>query len=334
MSDKRKMTISPAAKGATTKAIMQAKLTEKSPLAARLKLRASHGAKTAALRKEPVLTIKGVTNPRYREFHPADHGSLEIPDYQRPIQPSMVNDILRALQAGGIVVDPITVSRRTWSGARPGKYYIVDGQQRALAHIEAGKTIKAVMYDVESQDAERQLFVVLNTQKTVNANNIVGASGSKIAIKLREFDTNPKHPLFNRVYYSQGTARGMHNMAASVLLRGLSVALGLSARHSSLPVQKLMPALDAAYNEDKVDTYFSLLAQITPAGKYGLRLLVAIAMGKVFAEKAEQYGHIVVPSNASMQSLKRVNWEKATMGSWALKFLPMIVDQIRDRWKA
>lgn len=112
------------------------------------------------------------------------------------------------------------------------------------------------------------------------------------------------------------------------------MALSVSPKTTGKTVQQLMPVMDSVYDKERVHGYLTLIAGMTPPGGYGLRLLTAKAIGKVFAEKAEQYGHVVMPTKASIVSLRRVNWEKLTMGTWALKVLPILLEAIRERWKA
>lgn len=324
-------------RGAVTKAAQMKTLHRESPLQAKLRGRGMTGATKKAKMKDPALLVTGVTNPQYREIHPSDFSSLELPDYQRAIQPDEVNELLRVLLAGGVIADPITLSRRKWSDPnnRPGKYYIVDGQQRALASMEAGKTIRAIIYDCASLDAERQLFVVMNTQRVVGANNIVAAANNRVAAFLREVNENPDHPCYDRVVFKTAPGHGTRNMGASILLRGLSLALNTSSHSRGLTAQKLMPILDSRFNRERVDGYLRLIAEATPPGiDHRLRLLTAMAYGKVFAEKYEQYGRSVMPSKASFVNLRRINWSKVTMGTYSTKFLPVVLEAVRERWKA
>jgi hypothetical protein len=324
-------------KAAQTRAATLTAIQKESPLAARLRSRSMAGARNAALRRDPALLVVGVTRPEYREIMPADFGRLELPDYQRGIQPDEVNELLRVLEAGGSIPDPITLSRRKWHDPanKPDRFYIVDGQQRVLAHIEAGKTIKAMVYDCASLEAERQLFVVMNTKRVVSANNIIAAASNKAAVLLREADTDPSHPCFGRIMLKAGPGTATRNMGASILLRGLAMAMSTAHTARGLTAQKLLPVLDAIFDREKADTYLRLLAEVTPIGdEHRLRLLTALALGKVYAEKATQYGRIVVPSRASVVAMRRANWEKITAGTWTRRYMPMVLEAIRERWKA
>lgn len=324
-------------KAAATRRRVITETAKTSLLQSRLLSRAMVGARTAALKREPTLISVGITNPKLITIEPKDFDRLEVPPYQRGIQPDEVNELLRAIKAGGMVADPITLSRRLWVTQKPEseKLWIVDGQQRVLAHMEANVPIKAIVYDCNSPEAERNLFVIMNTQRVVSPNNIINAASSKTAQLLRNVNENPDHPCYRRIIMTTAGNNASRNMGAAIILRGLAQALGVGAFGRAGTAQKLLPRIDESFDLQRADCYLRTIAEVTPIGlENRLRLLPALAIGKVFHEKFLSYGRLIEPSKLTLSNIRRTNWYKVTEGRFSRKYLPVALEEIRGKWKA
>src|SRR5207247_7921151 len=69
---------------------------------------------------------------------------------------------------GGVIPEPILVSERP-----DGSRYVVDGQQRWLAHFDAQKPIKAIVIKVPSVAVEAKLFQVANNATRLSAAHVI-----------------------------------------------------------------------------------------------------------------------------------------------------------------
>lgn len=328
-----------ATKANATRRVREAEEIEKARhvgvLQALAKRRALRGSTKTALVKrgaaDATLT-SGLSNRRLIELSPNEFDKLETPDYQRNLQPSLINELIRALLAGGQVADPVTLSKRKWETdpKAKAKLYIVDGLQRAMAHIDTQRPLAAIVYDVDTYDHERQLFVTLNTTKTVSASAMVRAWSGVGAALLREMDATDGTPVWGRIQFGTGE-RGHRNLSASILIQGMAAACASTKqrRGGSETIQAWMRALDDSFDVERARAYVILVARIIGTEQTDrLPLLVARGIGM---KLAEHWPHI--PAPRSITRIQNINWDRVTMGSWAARVLPLVLNELEARWK-
>src|SRR5262245_10461772 len=67
------------------------------------------------------LTVQGISPGTLHKITPAEFSDLDVdPSYQRG-ETTMVNHLITAIQAGGLVLDPVTLCRRTSWGKEKKK---------------------------------------------------------------------------------------------------------------------------------------------------------------------------------------------------------------------
>lgn len=121
--------------------------------------------------------------------------------YQRGEIKPWVCDLADALRRGG-QCPPIDVVKRAWESGNT--LWIVDGQQRYLAHWDANKPLTANVYVVESRAEEIALFVVLNDRKRVSSSlAVVNHNGPSFDI-IKAAALTPSHPLHERIHFREG----------------------------------------------------------------------------------------------------------------------------------
>jgi hypothetical protein len=247
--------------------------------------------------------------------------------YQRAELKPKVHELIAILEKDGSVPDPIWVAKRP-----DGTLWIVDGQQRYWAHWHVGKALRARIHAVESWETERQIFHILNDRKTIDAAHRAltwPGSGGDI---VRWMQTN------NRSALAGALGERTHSrVPASTIAKTILVAL--TGTDSGWPIAGVMKKLDVTVgnNPKRAQRTAELLAAII-AGVFRdkkVPALAARAIGRacwdVWHEKRLNQAW-PTPSQAEISKLRRVNWRALTPGQ-DHRYLPVVIEEIRNRWK-
>lgn len=287
----------------------------------------------AAKRRSIVLTVTGISRGKLIHVEPAEFGKIDVdPRYQRG-ETNMVNTIIAAIQAGGLVLDPPTLCRRTcWGndGRDKDKMWIVDGHQRVSAFQHLSMGFDAIVHESESLDAERQYFIALNSRRAVSTNLIVKSWAGPSGKLLVEANANPAHPLYERVRLEMGANES--RIGAMVLIRGsLNACTGVEM---SGEAPKVLGRLDVALITDinrKVimEKYLRMMGQVLPKGT--VHNEVALAFANVYRARMG-YGQFAMPDAKQTDRLRKINWD-AEVPHLTRKFRPVVTNIIDRIWK-
>jgi hypothetical protein len=297
--------------------------------------------KATEAKRSSVLTIEGMHFVGFETLNLSrDFDRIEIdPRYQRKVVANVVNPFSMALKKGGSSLAPIVLVRRSFKDeyTKPGMLYLLDGQQRVLAHLSAEvDKIQAVIYRSDSIDAEMRAFSILNTTPVkVGGNQIVRAMGGPACDFIRECDEDPEHPFYGRALWAgSGRVSATANIGALMTLKGMAMAVGVvKGSGKGLTPAYLVPKLDANFNRSKADAFLRVLARsVKIEAKYAANFLFVLGLGQVCAERWQD-GRIVVPTHAQCSRLARVDWQAVGRGSVSLGMLPVICERIKRTWK-
>lgn len=256
--------------------------------------------------------------------------------YQRLKVTNWVLTLTQALLAGGKIPAPATLAMRA-----DGHYYIVDGQQRYWACVEAKVPLPCVIYDLRGrskEDAvafERKLFTILNSTRADTANHIVKAWPGALGQMLRDADSDQDSILFGKINFGNNRARPF---GASTLVRTLVILLGRTGvtKAGSGGTHATLAAAEELYKQpqakERVRVFLGVLAEVfgdqheTGAPHYVLK-----AFAKVAQEVWNGDGPSM-PSQRSISAFRRINWHTYVPSGHA-KYVPVILDAIKERWK-
>ena len=276
------------------------------------------------LQQKPVV-VTGIGPGELTTITPKQFGKLDVdPSYQRG-QTSMVAAIVRALQAGGKVFDPVTLCRRRGGDV----LWIVDGYQRVCAFQQLQISFTAMVHDSESAAAEHQLFIALNTRKAVSANVIVKAWTGPAGEIIRKANESMEHPMYDRINFAQNSNE--NRFAASSLVRGMLCSIGAS--RSSGSMNELLSRLDTqlgdkhSMNRARAEHYLRLCGKICERGY--IPALVLRALGAVAYRHWER--EVTMPSMKVIERLREKHW--AAEVQLVEKYLPIIEQTIAKVWK-
>jgi hypothetical protein len=277
------------------------------------------------------LVLKGVEPPKRQTIPVSMFGLVDVDKrYQRDQISEEIGDLIYVLQHGGVIPDPITVVRRKYAedGVVSNKLWIIDGQQRFMAHMEVGKPIDAQVHDVHSLEEERAFFIVMNTRKTVSSNRIVNSWAGKSAELIRRVDVESTHPLYGRISFN---TNGQSVIGAAIIARGLCAVLCLDSATGD--TKSVLNKVDRELGKGgiqalRAEAYLSLIGRVFPKGY--APVLPIIALGEVARERWE--AHLVTPSPTVIGRVSRINWRNEAP-SWAIRFLPLLVNKVRKVWK-
>jgi hypothetical protein len=276
-----------------------------------------------------VLTVEGISQGRLTVVTPATFGKLDVdPAYQRG-ETSMVSDIINALQAGGLVLDPVTLRKRPWAKDRE-QLWVVDGHQRVCAFQELNVPFQAMVHESESLDAEKKFFLALNSRKAVGADVIAKSWTGPCARLLMAASQNPAHTLYERVSYAQGFNES--RLGAMVVVRGAWTATsGMPGTGGS--AQRLLSRLDVAIGPPekklRAEMFLQLMGDAFPKGSCSL--LVSTALSVVAFERWSEASKY--PAAQQVERLRKVSW-RMEVPVLTAKFRPVLVELIRRIWKA
>lgn len=283
-------------------------------------------------RRLPIV-IKDLPEPRMVTLTPKQMAEIRVDSerYQRVRQVEEVNTLIHVLRSGGSIPDPVTLSRRP-----DGTLWVVDGQQRFWAYLETETPMRALIYEVPDIDAERTLFVVLNSTQHISANTKVHAWAGPVAAYLRQINDDKDSPFFGQINFGQHHSRPY---PAMVMVKGvLSVMTGLSS--FSAPANDLLRRADVAWQtdaaaRDRARAFLLLLTRIfgrTEGGRSTAKALPVQALGLVAYDRWLRTRGVVQPSEHILHLLRRMNWD-TIIPSQAGRFLPVLRSAIEQRWK-
>ena len=252
--------------------------------------------------------------------------------YQRRERRTMVNSIIHAMSAGGIVPDPVKLAKRV-----DGSLWVVDGQQRYWAHVRMQRPLTAMVYDVTKIEDEMALFTVLNTRASIRATSRIHAWTGPTAALLRELNSKPGGFFHEQIDFGHNTGRPF---SSAILAKVIAASICPSMRAYHNGIDQVLLAADGALNANPVSAgeragaTLHLIGRVfDPKHQRRMRYLVAIAFALTAREKWDKYGRIVSPTPREFTSLARYDWEKCVEG-FSVKYLPTLERQIKKRWKS
>jgi hypothetical protein len=281
---------------------------------------AAHHDKRAA--HKPVM-VEGIGPGELITVTPGMFSMLDVdPAYQRG-ETSMVGQIVRALQGGGKVLDPVTLCQRRGSD----KYWIVDGYQRVCAFQQLRLPFQAMLHKSSSVEDEKSFFVALNARRAVSPNVIVKAWTGPIGAIMRKANESFEHPLSGRINFTQSA--NATRFAASSLLRACLSVIGQDK--SGGRVEVLLSRLDLAMSNSiqraRVEHFLRLIGRISPTGY--MPVIVMRAIATVAFEHWEKV--VEMPSPKVMERMRVKQWAASTV--LVEKYLPILINDVRKIWK-
>lgn len=279
--------------------------------------------------------VRGISVGKLITITPREFGKVDVDRrYQRDRIDVRVNMLVEVLKAGGSIPDPITLVKYRFAevGVDSDKLWLVDGQQRFFAALEAERPIQAMLYEADSLEAVREFFLAMQAVVHVAPNRQVDVSTSVCAGILRDAVTDSKHPLFNRVATNQGVR---HRLAAATLIKGMMVAAtgGKGGSSGIAGIQGVMARLDAEIVKhrsarERAEAFLALAATcLRDSAPY----LVVVTLAKVANDKWEG-GYIRMPSESACKALKKVDWQ-VKLPSYASRFAPVVTAEILKLWR-
>jgi hypothetical protein len=274
------------------------------------------------------LTVVGISPGKLQTIPPSRFAKLDVdPSYQRG-HTVMIFELVRVLQAGGKILDPVTLCKRPWANDGD-KLWIIDGHQRVCAFQQLGFPFEAMIHDSENVEAEKNFFLSLNKRHTVGGDVIVKSWTGPSAQMLIEANANPDHPLYDRVHFGQGAARSQ--LSAALIIRGTAAAATGSGYSGQ--IQRQLSKLDYAIRENArkylAEHYLRMFGMIYAHGT--ISSFVAIRLGLVAFQRWAQQSRDF-PSMAVIEKLRAVDWQQE-VPHFNSKFAPVVTNIIQDIWK-
>jgi hypothetical protein len=278
----------------------------------------------AARRVAEPLIIRGLPPPKRVLLPVADMKKVNVDErYQRTRITHLVNRLIHVLKSGGVIPDAISLARRG-----DGSLWILDGQQRFLAHWDCEIPVQSDVFEVTSLEQEMQIFQALNDRVNVRPDILVKSWIGAVGVLVRAWSTKPE--------YTGHVNFGMGNLSASygstTLVRGiLAASAGLMPNGS---VKTILARADAALKDPngfkRAEAYLRLIPLVFPPVKGRLKMLPAIALGRV----AYRHWHdaVTIPSPTVYERLKRIRWDRIAP-SHAAQFCPLLEGAIERIWK-
>ena len=280
--------------------------------------------------------LLGVGAPKALTISPKDFGKVRVDHrYQRGEIFSMVFNIWDALEQGGRCPGRIVLSDRLFKddATEPKCFYVVDGQQRFVAHKAARIPILADIYKFESLEQERMAFILLNFTQNVNASSKVHSWPGEIAELLRTADQNEKAPLYRRVYFGVPDLNKGRPYYASMLAKGCvtvitGVAQGGNIQRVLSKGDEALAGMSRIWAKDVIDKYLRVATMVFNGSKVPHAPNVALA--RVAHRKWKDRGKM--PTYASCRRIGQIDWAKLAPTAGAC-WLPRLEHEIEKRWK-
>jgi hypothetical protein len=270
------------------------------------------------------VTVTGISDGDLILVTPKMFGNLDVdPSYQRG-ETNMVTQIVRAIQNGGMIPDPVTLCARKGTD----KMYIIDGHQRVCAFQHLGVPFKAMLHTSNDVSAEHAFFIAMNSRRAVSANVIVKAWEGQSASVIRKANEMLSHPLNDRVNFSQSASAT--RLAASSIVGGMREVTGTF--NGSGRIEQNLSRIDLVMSASRlqvarVEHYLRLIGMVSPSGT--VPHLVLRAIGEIAREHWQ--------SDVKLPTLKVI--DKLRMKQWASeailteKYRSILVGIVRKTWK-
>lgn len=263
-------------------------------------------------------------------IQPEDQCRLNLDErYQRGEQHKDVNTLITVIKSGGQIPQPIDVSERP-----DGSWYIVDGQQRYLAHLATKTPLKAHIHKVDNTEAEERLFIALNSRRNLNPRVVIRGWPGPFGIFIRRMNTDEKSIVRGLIDLSQGGNSHLP-LDPAVVLSGVIIVL-TGTFPSGDTITSRLPRADAALKLAGsvvwAENFIALLAAVFGArpGARRVRLLPVLALAKVAHRKYVEAGRPVFPRSAAR--LRAINWDNL-VPSHARQYLPILEEKMEKLWR-
>lgn len=281
------------------------------------------------LRQRSPLVVMGVSKPKQTVVTPDQFHLIDIDyRYQRDRVRPEVSDLIAALQAGGSIPAPVSLVRRKYkesTGRASELLWVVDGQQRAWAHLWMKKAFNALVYEVDSLDHERDLFVALNTFVALSAKQHVESASGPAAELIREVSADAAHPLHGQIAFRNGGG----GFAASSVARGIFAAM--LGRPSNGRITDILRVCDSAMtNARSVERAKGYLHVLPAAFPNGAKTLPLSAVGMVAYRRWQS--DVALPTKTTVSRIRRINWDHYAP-SPSLRWMPTVLKQVEAAWK-
>jgi hypothetical protein len=272
---------------------------------------------------KPVV-VTGIGPGKLVTVKASEFGRLDVdPAYQRG-RTNMVNQIVRAIQAGGAVLDPVTLCMRPDSD----RLWIIDGYQRVCAFQQTKTPFQAMLHESDSGEAEHEFFIAMNSKRAVSANVIVKAWTGPSGTLLRKSNESMEHPLYERINFTQSNSDS--KFSASTLVTGLKSVVGADRTGGRVEVHlsRLDMAMQKRMNVARAEHYLRLIGKVCDRGS--LPAMVVRALGIVASERWTD--DVTMPPLKVIERLRAKNWAADVV--LVEKYMPVLLEQMRKVWKA
>lgn len=273
------------------------------------------------------LVVTGISPGRLVTIEPKQFARMDVdPSYQRG-ETSMVDEIIRAIQSGGVVLDPVTICKRPWAADKE-KMWIVDGHQRVCAFQQLGQSFTAILHESDSHDSEKKFFLSLNSRRAISPDVLIRSWTGPCAKMIVAADEDMKHPLFDRIKTTQGN--NPSKIGGIVLVRGMLVACtGIKPVGSGA---KLLGRLDTAIGMPErrflAEQFLRLVGHVFYRGRL-VYMISVLAVAEV-AYKRWVAGEDF-PTKEIITRLGAIKWE-TEVPAYGMKFIPVLTALVEKAW--
>jgi hypothetical protein len=299
-------------------------------------------AQASAARKRSSIVCGGISEGKLVTISVEQHKLLDVDrTYQRDRIGLRVNDLIDAIQNGGMIPDPVTLVKRKYAqmGVDQNKLWIIDGQQRVYAFIDLAKPFKAMLHEANSLEDEANFFLAMNNRTIVSSNVIVGSWPGHSGKTIRSAATDPAHALYGKIDF-KGVKGGYR---ASVLSGAMANAVGAADKGSQ---QDILARIDHAVTSDShniarskaILALIPLVFEATDAHQSSsgvasrVRSVAVRALGAVCYKRWHGAGNAPHPCKKCIYNISRINWSL-----WAPtnsdRFRGALELEIEKRWK-
>lgn len=284
---------------------------------------------TARRVRQPVL-LTGVKIASVVTLIPVeDFGRISIDreDYQRDRIGETVNTLTTILKSGGQIPDPVDIAERP-----DGSWWIVDGQQRFLAHEAAAVPLKAHVHKIADRDSERKLFMILNSSRRVLPRTLIKGWPGPFGDFIRNLNTSDKSALRGMIDLTNNSKLPFD--AATILKAVIVVLTGTTATGDTATA--LLPRADTALKMPHARVWAEAFVQLMAAvfatqGNGGrVRVLPVVALAHVAHRKYKEAGRPIFPRTTTR--LRNVNWDTA-VPTHAQQYQDILEKKIEKLWK-
>ncbi|NBB81107.1 MAG: hypothetical protein GVY36_16990 [Verrucomicrobia bacterium] len=182
-----------------------------------------------------------------RMMSPQELATLKVADeYQREEKKNHIVRLTKVLLEGGEFLPPIVVAVRKNEDGTSDRY-IVDGQQRRRALVEANLPQYVIEVPFDSLGEEKTHFLGIQRGMTVNTSHIIAVSDGKVAKEIRRLAKLEGHPAKDRIFL--GKERRLKTQIPAKSVENL-------VNRFELPLDKLdrcLRVLFGAFEERNID---------------------------------------------------------------------------------